>query len=143
MAGRRGTLPAGKGLLVLGMHRSGTSALTRLLNHAELETVADLTVIAGDVEGESLWQKIKLVATDWFYGADHDLVVNTGSMSGGLRRPTNGARFGRDEGAQVNHFRYFVNEKSVRWLAAGLKADAVRSERRLARGDKPAKRRKR
>ena len=96
------------------------SALTRLLNHAELETVADLTVIAGDVEGESLWQKIKLVATDWFYGADHDLVVNTGSMSGGLRRPANGARFGRDEGAQVNHFRYFVNEKSVRWLAAGL-----------------------
>ena len=53
------------------------SALTRLLNHAELETVADLTVIAGDVEGESLWQKIKLLATDWFYGADHDLVVNT------------------------------------------------------------------
>ncbi|EGK73419.1 hypothetical protein METUNv1_00046 [Methyloversatilis universalis FAM5] len=96
------------------------SALTRLLNHAELSTAADLSVIAGDVEGDSLWQKIKLLATDWFYGADHDLVVNTGSMTGGLNRPAGGARFMRDAGGQVNHFRYFVNAQSVRWLAAGL-----------------------
>jgi hypothetical protein len=96
------------------------SALTRLLNHAELETTADLTVIAGDIEGDSLWQKIKILATDWFYGADHDLVVNTGSMTGGLRRPAKGARFRRDAGGEVNHFRYFLNEKSVRWLTAGL-----------------------
>lgn len=96
------------------------SALTRLLNHAELSTTADLSVIAGDVEGDTLWQKIKLLATDWFYGADHDLVVNTGSMTGGLNRPAGGARFRRDAGAQVNHFRYFVNPQSVRWLASGL-----------------------
>lgn len=32
VAGRRAASPAGKGVLVLGMHRSGTSALTRLLN---------------------------------------------------------------------------------------------------------------
>lgn len=96
------------------------SALTRLLQHPDLEVRADLSVIAGDVEGDSLWSQIKLLATDWFFSADHDLVVNTGSMLGGLRRPVGGARFLRDEGAQVTHFRYFANEKSVRWLGAGL-----------------------
>ncbi len=96
------------------------SALTRLLQHPDLLTTADLSVIAGDIEGDSLWQKIKLVAADWFYGADHDLVVNTGSMSGGLRRPPGGARFRQDKGADVNHFSYFRNARSLQWLQAGL-----------------------
>jgi tetratricopeptide (TPR) repeat protein len=96
------------------------SALTRLLQQPQLVSRADLTVIAGDIEGESLWQKIKIVATDWFYSADHDLVVNTGSMSGGLRRPEKGARFRKDQGPDVNHFSYFANARSVRWLVAGL-----------------------
>ncbi len=96
------------------------SALTRMLQHPALTTGADLTVIAGDVEGDNLWSQIKLLATDWFYGADHDLVVNTGSMYGGIRRPEKGARFLRDQGPSVNHFSYFENDKSVRWLMAGL-----------------------
>ncbi|MFC0668690.1 CHAT domain-containing protein [Azotobacter chroococcum] len=96
------------------------SALTRLLHHPELVTRADLSVIAGDIEGNSLWQKLKLLASDWFYGADHDLVVNTGSMSGGLRRPDKGARFREDKGSEVNHFSYFRNERSLSWLLAGL-----------------------
>jgi len=96
------------------------SALTRLLQNPALSTGADLTAIAGDVEGDSLWGQIKLLATDWFYGADHDLVVNTGSMVGGIRRPEKGARFLRDQGPQVNHFSYFANEKSVRWMVSGL-----------------------
>lgn len=96
------------------------SALTRLLQLPALVTAADLSVIAGDIEGDSLWRQIKLLATDWFYGADHDLVVNTGSMYGGLRRPEQGARFLRDQGPQVHHFNYFGNDKSVRWLVNGL-----------------------
>ncbi|MCQ1548537.1 MAG: CHAT domain-containing protein [Candidatus Accumulibacter phosphatis] len=97
------------------------SALTRLLQHPQLLTHADLTVIAGDLDqGDSLWSQIKLLASDWFYGADHDLVVNTGSMYGGIRRPEKGARFLLDRGAQVNHFSYFLNERSVRWLQSGL-----------------------
>ncbi len=96
------------------------SALTRLLHHPDLVTRADLSVIAGDIEGDSLWQRIKLVATDWFYGSDHDLVVNTGSMSGGLRRADKGARFREDKGGEVNHFAYFRNARSVHWLLAGL-----------------------
>jgi pimeloyl-ACP methyl ester carboxylesterase len=96
------------------------SALTRLLQHPDLSVTSDLSVISGDIEGDSLWSQIKLFATDWFYGADHDLVVNTGSMYGGIRRPEKGARFLRDQGPQVNHFNYFINDKSVRWLLAGL-----------------------
>lgn len=99
------------------------SALTRLLHHPSLATRADLSVIAGDIEGESLWQRLKLVATDWFFAADHDLVVNTGSMTGGLRRAAGAARFLRDQGPEVNHFSYFLNPRSVRWVAAGLGRD--------------------
>ncbi|MCK6408669.1 MAG: CHAT domain-containing protein [Thauera sp.] len=96
------------------------SALTRLLHHPDLVTTADLSVIAGDAEGDTVWQKLKLLVSDWFYGADHDLVVNTGSMSGGLRRPAGGARYRLDRGARVDHFSYFRNADSVGWLLAGL-----------------------
>ena len=96
------------------------SALTRLLQHPALVTSADLSVIAGDVEGEGLWAQLKLLAVDWFYGGDHDLVVNTGSMVGGIRRPEGGARFLRDQGEHVTHFNYFANPKSAAWLLAGL-----------------------
>ncbi|MFN3986995.1 MAG: CHAT domain-containing protein [Rhodocyclaceae bacterium] len=96
------------------------SALTRLLASPELGTTADLTVIAGDTEGESLWQKLKLLAVDWFFSADHDLVVNTGSMTGGFARPPGGARMGLDRGAEVNHFAYFTNPRSLGWLEVGL-----------------------
>ncbi len=96
------------------------SALTRLLQHPSLVTSADLSVIAGDVEGQGLWGQLKLLAVDWFYGSDHDLVVNTGSMFGGIRRPDGGSRFLRDQGERVIHFNYFANAKSIGWLVNGL-----------------------
>lgn len=96
------------------------SALTRLLNHPGLKTQSDLSVIAGDIEGGTLWGQIKLLVSDWFYGAEHDLVVNTGSMYGGISRPVSCARFQFDQGVEVCHFNYFANAKSVHWLLAGL-----------------------
>lgn len=100
------------------------SAVTRLLQLPGLVTQADLSVIAGDTEGDSLWGKLKWLAADWFYGSEHDLVVNTGSMSGGLRRAEGQARWLEDRGPQVNHFRYFANAGSLRWmLNALLRAD--------------------
>jgi hypothetical protein len=99
------------------------SALTRLLHHGELVTAADLSVIAGDIEAGSIWQKLKLLTSDWFYGAEHDLVVNTGSMSGGLRRLSGNARYRLDRGARVDHFSYFRNAESIRWVIAGLTRD--------------------
>ncbi|MBF1165390.1 MAG: CHAT domain-containing protein [Dechloromonas agitata] len=98
------------------------SALTRLLNATpELITTADLSVIAGDIEaGDGLWNTLKVLATDWFYRNEHDLVVDTASMLGGLPRLGGAARYRQDQGPKVNHFRYFTNDQSVRWLSAGL-----------------------
>ena len=95
------------------------SPLVRMLNLPQLQVAADLSVIAGDLEGRSWWAKLKWLAADWFYSGDHDLVVNTGSMYGGLRR-SGGARFFFDQGSDVNHFRYFTNERTVQKLVAGL-----------------------
>jgi hypothetical protein len=96
------------------------SALTLLLARPDLVTGADLSVIAGDAEGQGFFGKLKLLIADSFFAADHDLVVNTGSMSGGLRRPQQGARFRLDRGAEVSHFNYFDNDESLHWLRAGL-----------------------
>jgi CHAT domain-containing protein len=98
------------------------SALTRLLNGTpELVTSADLSVIAGDIEaGDGLWNTLKVLASDWFYKNEHDLVVDTASMRGGLTRIAQGARIRQDKGPKVNHFRYFTNEVSLRWLGAAL-----------------------
>ncbi len=99
------------------------SAVTRLLQLPGLVTNSDLSVIAGDIEGDSLWGKVKWLVADWFYGSEHDLVVNTGSMSGGLKRLPERARWLEDRGPQVNHFRYFTNPASLRWLVSGLTRD--------------------
>jgi CHAT domain-containing protein/pimeloyl-ACP methyl ester carboxylesterase len=98
------------------------SALTRLLHHPALETRSDLSVISGDLEGQTLLQRLSLkqLVTDWFYSADNDLVVNTGSMSGGLQRPANTARYRKACGPEVDHFSYFENRESVQWLVSGL-----------------------
>ncbi|MGE3773341.1 MAG: CHAT domain-containing protein, partial [Gammaproteobacteria bacterium] len=96
------------------------SALTRLLNNPALVADADLSAIGGDIEGASLWQRFKVLMTDWFYGAEHDLVVNTSSMTGGLVRKPGQARWLCDRGPDVDHFHYFRNARSLRWLHAGL-----------------------
>lgn len=96
------------------------SALTRLLQDPSLETNADLSIIAGDVEGDSVWSQLKLWVTDWFYGSDHDFVVNTDSMYGGLRRLPQQARFLCDRGPTVHHFNYFNNKITIDWLLQGL-----------------------
>ncbi|MBL8329099.1 MAG: CHAT domain-containing protein [Rubrivivax sp.] len=95
------------------------SALTRLLN-AGLVTGADLSVIAGDTQGSGLFNRLKSFVADWFYGADNDLVVNTGSMNGGLLRLEGRARALEDRGPQVSHSRYFLNPGSLAWLQQGL-----------------------
>lgn len=96
------------------------SALTALLNYPGVRVDADLTVIAGDCAGDSIWSRLKLLIADWFYDGDHDLVVNTGSMYGGARRNADQGRFACDQGNDVNHFHYFTNPKTVKLLWEGL-----------------------
>ncbi|HWS78705.1 MAG TPA: hypothetical protein VN205_10080, partial [Thermomonas sp.] len=61
VADPRATTPAGKGLLVLGMHRSGTSALTRLLNlHGA--ALGDDLMPAGHDNPSGFWELREAVA---------------------------------------------------------------------------------
>jgi pimeloyl-ACP methyl ester carboxylesterase/tetratricopeptide (TPR) repeat protein len=96
------------------------SPLIRLLNTKGLVSDADLGVIAGDVEGEGILGTLKVLATDLFYLEDHDLVVNTRAMYGGLRR-AKGSSFYFERGADVNHFNYFGNASTRRRLLEWLK----------------------
>ncbi len=98
------------------------SALIRLLQFPQLETTADLSIISGDTDGGSLLDHLSLkrLVSNWFFSADNDLVVNTGSMSGGLKRIRKGARFRKAKGPDVDHFSYFGNPESVQWLVSGL-----------------------
>ena len=94
------------------------SPLIRLLNIPAVKSTADLSVIAGDTEGKGVLGAMKMWLPDRFYGGMNDLVVNTASMDGGVPRAT--ARIFFDQGADVDHFHYFLNERTQRLLLAGL-----------------------
>jgi CHAT domain-containing protein/pimeloyl-ACP methyl ester carboxylesterase len=72
-----------------------------------------MAVIAGDIEGGGLLKRIGVMFTDWmlFDRADNDLVVDTGSMYAGLAAG-HGAHALFDQGAEVNHFSYFRNQRT-------------------------------
>lgn len=80
--------------------------LIRLLNGAAGATEADLTVIAGDFAGEGLASRLKELATNLFFCENHDLVVNTSAMTGGVPR-SRGGRYFFAQGPEVDHFHYF------------------------------------
>lgn len=96
------------------------SAVTTLLANPRLRTQADLTAIAGCHEGGGLFGRLLAWTSNWFFGSEHDLVVNTGSMFGGLQRGAARARYGLDRGTAVHHFNYFSNATSIEWLQRGL-----------------------
>ena len=75
------------------------SLLTAVLNRPGVEVTSDLSVISGDIEGHSWLGRLALKVSDWFYGGDHDLVVDTVAMYGGLARK-DGARFFFDKGKE-------------------------------------------
>jgi CHAT domain-containing protein len=95
------------------------SPLIHLLNRPDIQSKADLAVIAGDIQGRGVWGHLKTFATDLFYREDHDLVVNTAAMYGGMDREK-GAFFFFDKGPQVNHFNYFHNGNSRARVASWL-----------------------
>lgn len=96
------------------------SPLTKILNRPDIVTEADLSVIAGDIEGQGVLQNLAVWLTDLYYQGDHDLVVDTASMYGGLNRPAGKARSFFDTGPRVFHFRYFKNLKTAEKVWQGL-----------------------
>jgi pimeloyl-ACP methyl ester carboxylesterase/tetratricopeptide (TPR) repeat protein len=96
-----------------------TSPVVRLLNRADIRTAADLHVIAGDIEGGSLWRRLGILLSDVYYREDHDLVVNTRAMYGGTPRVEPPRRF-FTRGPEVYHFTYFRNPETAAKVADAL-----------------------
>lgn len=105
-----------------------TSPLVKFLNRRSRESKADLTVIAADVKSKGsagFFAEIRNKIGDLFYLEEHDLVVPTRSMYGGIPRQR-GARFYLSEGAQAHHLRYFRNEDTFHALLTGLRGESFK-----------------
>lgn len=96
-----------------------TAPLVRMLNRPDVQTAADLHVLGGDLAGVGLFGRLKTFASDLYYREDHDLVVNTPAMLGGVERATP-IRYWIDTGDQVTHFNYFVRPDTTNRLVAAL-----------------------
>jgi tetratricopeptide (TPR) repeat protein/pimeloyl-ACP methyl ester carboxylesterase len=99
------------------------SGVIRLVNWSDAEVGGELAVIAGDISPDAWWAKLLIWVTDRFYDGEHDLVVNTASMSGGAKR-TEPALLSFHQGPTVNHFTYFQNADSAGRLVIALKGEA-------------------
>ena len=93
--------------------------LVNWLNSSEDPITGDLRVVAGDLQGDSIGSWLKTLLADAYYWTDNDIVVQTRSMYGGAPRE-GGASFLLDQGGKVNHFNYFVNERTVQAVVGGL-----------------------
>ncbi len=102
------------------------SPFIALLNRSDLETQADLAIIAGRTDyGGSVRSLVKL-ASDAFYLEPNDFVVNTEAMYGGMLRQ-NGAWYFADRGGDVSHFQYFKNDRTRQQVGAWLRGETNRS----------------
>ena len=95
-----------------------TSSLIRMLNRRDIEVNSNLSVIAGDIEGAGILGKIGIFFTDLFYLEDHDLVVPTRAMYGGVKRKA--PLFFFDQGTEVSHFNYMRNETTNNRIKTAL-----------------------
>lgn len=112
-----GTLP---GLAAMSPEHS---PLLQVLNRLEVCQEDGLQIIAGDAEPTQLLRRLAIWFADQYFGDDHDLVVDTGSMDGGAPRTTTPKIF-RDKGATVTHFNYFANTSSADVLGSALAGKA-------------------
>ncbi len=95
------------------------SPLIRWVNWNHQAAPGELFVIAGACKGDSLTSRLQTLVSDAYFLTDNDLVVQTGSMYGGLPR-VGGARFLLDQGSRVSHFNYFRNERTARAIVDAL-----------------------
>jgi len=100
--------------------------LARLLRDAPVdgERAPQMAVIAGDIEGGGMLQRLGVLLVDHllFERTDNDLVVDTPAMLGGIA-PRTAARVRFDRGEDVSHFRYFENTDTRDAMSEWLLAD--------------------
>lgn len=100
------------------------SALVALLNDQRVELDGAVAVVAGDIEGGGALASLGVFLVDLLFWRDHDLVVDTDSMAGGMPRAGGMWRL-FDQGADVNHFSYFGNENTAHALLRALQTAAA------------------
>jgi tetratricopeptide (TPR) repeat protein len=98
------------------------SPYIHLLNRPGLTSNADLAVVAGDVEGQGILQRLAVLATDLFFREDHDLVVDTDSMYDGPQR-SRPVFYSFQRGPDIHHLAYFSNAMSRQRIAGWLLRD--------------------
>lgn len=102
------------------------SPLLRLLNTRRRGEGHDgLMIIGGDAQPSGVMMSVALWFLDAYFGSDHDLVVNTPSMEGGMTRGQEPALF-IDRDRNVDHFSYFGNAPTAAALLAGLRGQGAR-----------------
>lgn len=95
------------------------SPFIQLVNWPNTEVPGDLAVISGDIEKQALAARLLIWVTDRFYDGDHDLVVNTASMYGGVKRSGSAVK-SFHKGHEVSHFNYFRNDASLQKIVEAL-----------------------
>jgi hypothetical protein len=102
------------------------SPMARLLRDAPVRAGLEMAVIAGDIEGGNLLERLGVLLVDFllFDNVDNDLVVDTASMLAGIA-PQARASALFDRGADVSHFRYFTNADTRAALRDWLVADRL------------------
>jgi hypothetical protein len=103
------------------------SPLLQVLNRKDVRQDDGLQVIAGDIDPTEILHRLAVWFTDLYFGRDHDLVVDTGSMDGGAPRVKPPQLF-LDRGAAVNHFNYFANPSSAQVLGKALSSTVAKPE---------------
>jgi len=104
------------------------SPMARFLARATPQAGVALAVISGDVQGGGWLKRLSVLFTDFtfFDSHDNDFVVDTDAMSAGIARPGQ-AHVLFDQGPQVSHFRYFINDGTRNALRAWLTEASVSS----------------
>jgi hypothetical protein len=97
------------------------STFIKLVNWPGVKVAGALAVIAGDIDPDAWWSSLLVWVSDRFYEGDHDLVVNTPSMYGGVKR-SGKSLVSFSKGPEVNHFRYFQNPGSAKPVVSALTA---------------------
>ncbi|HEV7912938.1 MAG TPA: CHAT domain-containing protein, partial [Albitalea sp.] len=102
------------------------SPMARFLAQAPSQAGLKLAVISGDIEGGGWLKRLPVLFTDFtfFDSVPNDLIVDTDSMSAGIARPAT-TRVLFDQGPEVSHFRYFVNDATRAALRSWLTDSTV------------------
>lgn len=104
------------------------SALVATLAGVETPVEDGLLAVMGDVEGKGILGRIALALPDLFFSGDHDLVVNTDAMDGGMPRKgmTRPRLF---SGPEHTHFGYFRTPASRDVIRGALTAGPAGGQR--------------